>query len=228
MIIAGAYDRRVRQRQHNRGYWPGSLRLHRLSLYCHRRLRSGLVLRLGRGRQREFDRRLGLAFPVIAPTDHRAIRPDATVVVPVGADRCKGKGTGRRTGYRTMAPAGQRAIDLDAAVVVVSGSDRYKVAGRRRGLDSAVIAPADYSVSGQDATGVCFCPALTDAKEPSGGVAWPSSLSPQQATAPSGWMPQAWSGPVSTDTKEPAGGSDHPSRPPPRRSGHRRRGAGRR
>ena len=58
---------------------------------------------------------------------------------------------------------------------------------------------------------VCAVPALTETKEPAGGVAWPwysvtqKSL-PQQATEPSLLIPQVWSPPALTELKEPAGG----------------------
>ena len=62
-------------------------------------------------------------------------------------------------------------------------------------------------------------PALTETKEPAGGVAWPSQLPPQQATEPSLLTPQVYY-PALTETKEPAGGVAWPAhrRPSRRRS----------
>ena len=53
---------------------------------------------------------------------------------------------------------------------------------------------------------VCQPPALTETKEPAGGVDWPSSLTPQQAMEPSLLTPQVFFLPALTETKEPAGG----------------------
>ena len=53
---------------------------------------------------------------------------------------------------------------------------------------------------------VCPNPALTETKEPAGGVASPLSSLPQQVTEPSLLTPQVWSNPALTETKEPAGG----------------------
>ena len=53
---------------------------------------------------------------------------------------------------------------------------------------------------------VCSFPALTETKEPAGGVALPFSLPPQQATEPLLLTPQVCSHPALTETKEPAGG----------------------
>ena len=52
---------------------------------------------------------------------------------------------------------------------------------------------------------VCPTPALTETKEPAGGLAWPYSSLPQQATEPSTLTPQLCSAPALTETKEPAG-----------------------
>ena len=49
-------------------------------------------------------------------------------------------------------------------------------------------------------------PALTEMKEPAGGVDRPSPSLPQQATEPLLLTPQMWSHPALTETKEPAGG----------------------
>ena len=49
-------------------------------------------------------------------------------------------------------------------------------------------------------------PALTETKELPGGVAWPYSSLPQQATEPLLLTPQVWTHPALTETKEPAGG----------------------
>ena len=53
---------------------------------------------------------------------------------------------------------------------------------------------------------VCSYPALTETKEPAGGVAWRSSLLPQQAAEPLLLTPHVCTCPASTETKEPAGG----------------------
>ena len=57
---------------------------------------------------------------------------------------------------------------------------------------------------------VFFLPALTETKEPAGGVVSPKSLKPQQATEPSPLTPQVWIAPALTETKEPAGGRPSP------------------
>ena len=54
-------------------------------------------------------------------------------------------------------------------------------------------------------------PALTAVKVPAGGVAWPSSSAPQQATVPFVLTPQVWSLPALTAVKVPAGGVAWPS-----------------
>ena len=52
---------------------------------------------------------------------------------------------------------------------------------------------------------VCASPALTETKEPAGGVAWPNPLLSQQATEPLFLTPQVCNTPALTATKEPAG-----------------------
>ena len=54
-------------------------------------------------------------------------------------------------------------------------------------------------------------PALTETKEPAGGVALPYSSLPQQATEPLLLTPQVWPDPALTESKEPAGGAASPS-----------------
>ena len=51
---------------------------------------------------------------------------------------------------------------------------------------------------------------LTETAEPAGGVAWPNSSLPQQATEPLLLTPQLCSAPALTETKEPAGGVARP------------------
>ena len=53
---------------------------------------------------------------------------------------------------------------------------------------------------------VCSPPALTETKEPAGGVDWPLPLAPQQATEPSPITSQVWPDPALTEAKELAGG----------------------
>jgi hypothetical protein len=48
---------------------------------------------------------------------------------------------------------------------------------------------------------VCPPPALTEVNLPRGGLAWPCSLSPQQATVPSVFTPQVWAAPALTEVK---------------------------
>ena len=61
-------------------------------------------------------------------------------------------------------------------------------------------------------------PALTETKEPAGGVALPRPLLPQQATEPSLLTPQVCSFPALTETKEPAGGVAWPSSSEPQQT----------
>ena len=53
-------------------------------------------------------------------------------------------------------------------------------------------------------------PALTEKKVPAGGVAWPYSSKPQQATDPSSFTPQVWRPPALTKRKAPEGGAAWP------------------
>ena len=61
---------------------------------------------------------------------------------------------------------------------------RRLVGSRRRSPDRRHISPSEL---------VCALPVLTESKEPAGGVAWPSTSLPQQATEPSLLTPQVWS-----------------------------------
>ena len=58
---------------------------------------------------------------------------------------------------------------------------------------------------------VCNTPALTETKEPAGGVAWLSPSLPQQATEPPILTPQVWNAPTLMETKELAGGVAWPN-----------------
>jgi hypothetical protein len=58
--------------------------------------------------------------------------------------------------------------------------------------------------------GMELSPALTEAKVPTGGVALPWLLSPQQATVPSVLTPHAWMPPALMETNVPSGGADWP------------------
>ena len=57
---------------------------------------------------------------------------------------------------------------------------------------------------------VFFLPALTETKEPAGGVTLPAVSLPQQSTEPSLLTPQVCDTPALTETKEPAGGVASP------------------
>ena len=48
-------------------------------------------------------------------------------------------------------------------------------------------------------------------RKSAGGVAWPNSFPPQQATEPLLLTPQAWAHPTLTETREPAGGVARPA-----------------
>ena len=48
-------------------------------------------------------------------------------------------------------------------------------------------------------------PAETELKVPAGGVAWPESSLPQQASVSSVCTPQLWEPPAETELKVPAG-----------------------
>src|SRR5436190_1462009 len=53
---------------------------------------------------------------------------------------------------------------------------------------------------------VCPSPALTAAKLPVGGLAWPKRLLPQQVSLPFAFTPQVWTAPASTlPARTPAG-----------------------
>ena len=57
---------------------------------------------------------------------------------------------------------------------------------------------------------MCSPRALTEVKEPSGGLDSPSSFSPQHSAEPSVLSPQVFDVPALTEVKEPSGGLDSP------------------
>jgi hypothetical protein len=59
---------------------------------------------------------------------------------------------------------------------------------------------------------VCEPPEETWLKIPSGALAWPNELEPQQTTVPPVWTPQEWAEPAETWLKVPAGGLARPLR----------------
>jgi hypothetical protein len=65
---------------------------------------------------------------------------------------------------------------------------------------------------------VCLSPAVTEAKPPAGGVAWPRELSPQQTTVSSLFNPHVCNWPAVTEAKLPAGGVPRPYRSAPQQA----------
>ena len=115
-------------------------------------------------------------------------------MVPSGADG--DEGTRGRLGLAVViavpviaAPAGDGSAAPHPAGVVPPGADGNKGTRGRRGLAGCIEAPADDGAVVPHPAGVC-APALTETKEPAGGVAWPNSLLPQQATDPLLLTPQ--------------------------------------
>ena len=89
--------------------------------------------------------------------------------------------------------------------MIPPGADGDEGTRGRRSLAVFIPAPAGDRAVAPHPAGVSP-PALTETKEPAGGVAWPCSSLPQQAAEPSFLTPQVWSHPALTETKEPAGG----------------------
>ena len=154
-------------------------------------------------------RRRGRAAQVPAPADHRGVGLHSARVRPPSADGSEG--TAPRRGLAVGAvPADHRAVGLHAACVrPVPSADGSEGTARRRGLADTILAPADHRAVGLHAAcvrpargrGHAPPPTLTEAKEPPGGVAWPTLLSPQQTTEPSVFTPHVCSCPALTEEK---------------------------
>ena len=89
--------------------------------------------------------------------------------------------------------------------MVIPGTDGDEGTHWRRGLAGSIAAPAGDGPS-LLIPQVWSHPALTEVKEPAGGVAWPYSSLPQQATEPLLLTPQVCATLALTEVKEPAGG----------------------
>ena len=122
-------------------------------------------------------------------------------------------------GFRILVPAGRRVNDQTPFGIRIDSFELRPIG------DTVFRCSACGYVMGEVLLGVCYrcgqtseqepllltpqvCnpPALTETKEPAGGVAWPTSSLPQQATEPPILTPQVCNTPALTETKEPAGG----------------------
>ena len=119
--------------------------------------------------------RRDLACGITAPAGDRAVAPHPAGVCPPGADGEEGTRGRRGPAKLIRAPAGDGAIAPHLAGVVPPGAhgDERTAGGVAR----------PYSLSPQQATEpsllnpqVCSIPALTESKEPAGGVDWPCPL----------------------------------------------------
>ena len=125
-----------------------------------------------------------------APAGDGAVAPHPAGVVPPGADGDEGTRGRRGLAIEVTAPAGDGAVAPHPAGVAPPGADGDEGTRGRRGLAVLIAAPAGDGAVAPHPAGV-VPPALTETKEPAGGVAWPSSSSqPQQATEPSLLTPQ--------------------------------------
>ena len=85
------------------------------------------------------------------------------------------------------------------------GADGDEGTHGRPGLAGEIATPAGDRAVAPHPAGVVTPGAVTELKEPPGGVALPDTSQPQQATEPLFLTPQVWNAPALTETKEAAG-----------------------